>query len=167
MARFDDMLSALGGGAAIPGVMGVGPGRTWDASVAAHAPLLTGESVTFVALEDGTLVVTEDVPDGALTPVADQIEEMVPQPYRAAAARTDGDAWTAVAESVQIVELADVAADEVELTIVDGERTLTVGDEQTDRSLEALDALAAPHGSVAIHAERVDGDLFAVDVFPL
>ena len=68
---------------------------------------------------------------------------------------------------MQIVELADVAADEVELTIVDGERTLTVGDEQTDRSLEALDALAAPHGSVAIHAERVDGDLFAVDVFPL
>ena len=87
--------------------------------------------------------------------------------YRAAAARTDGDAWTAVAESVQIVELTGVAADEVELTVVDGERTLTIGDEQTDSRLEALDALAAGHESVAIHAERVDGDLFAVDVFPL
>ena len=167
MARFDDMLSALGASAAIPGVMGVGPGRTWDAVVAADAPLLTGGSVTFVALEDGTLIVNEDVPDGALGPIADTIEEMVGPPYRAAAARGEGDLWNAVAESVRIVELGDVASDEVELTVVDGERTLTFGDEQTDRALPALDALAAEHDAVAIHAERVDGNLFAVDVFPL
>ena len=167
MARFDDMLSALGAGAAIPGVMGVGPGRTWDSSVAAHAPDLTGESVTFVALEDGTLVVTEDVPDGSLTPVANTIEEMVAPPYRAAAARNEGDMWTAVAETVQIVELPGVAADEIELTVVGGERTLTLGDEQSDRVLAALDGLANEHADVALHAERVDGDLFAVDVFPL
>src|SRR5215510_1768553 len=100
MARFDDMLQSLGVGAAIPGVMGVGPGRTWDAVVAAHAPSLTGDTVTFVALEDGTLIVTDDVPDGALGPIADTIEEMVGPPYRAAAARGEGDSWTAVAESV-------------------------------------------------------------------
>jgi hypothetical protein len=167
MARFDDMLAALGAGAAIPGVMGVGPGRTWDAMVAAHAPALRGESVTFVALEDGTLVVNEDVPDGSLTPVADQIEEMVAPPYRAAAARNEGDMWTAVAEHVWIVELAGVGADEVELTVVGGERALTFGDERADDALPALDALADGQGDVAIHAERVDGDLFAVDVFPL
>ena len=166
MARFDDMLSALGASAAIPGVMGVGPGRTWDAVVAADAPLLTGGSVTFVALEDGTLVVNEDLPDGALGPIADTIEEMVGPPYRAAAARGEGDLWNAVAESVQIVEL-DVGSDEVELSVVDGERTLTLGDDQTDRALPALDALAAEHDAVAIRAERVDGNLFAVDVFPL
>ena len=90
--------------------MGVGPGRTWDAVVAAHAPALTGDSVTFVALEDGTLVVNEDVPDGSLAPVADALEQMVPPPYRAAAGRTDGDTWTAVAESVHIVELRGVEA---------------------------------------------------------
>ena len=166
MARFDDMLSALGASAAIPGVMGVGPGRTWDAVVAAHAPSLTGDTVTFVALEDGTLVVNEDVPDGALGPIADTIEEMVGPPYRAAAARGEGDLWNAVAESVQIVEL-DVGSDEIELSVVGGERTLTLGDEQSDRALPALDALAAEHDAVAIHAERVDGNLFAVDVFPL
>ena len=166
MARFDDVLSARGASAAIPGVMGVGPGRTWDAVVAAHAPALTGGSVTFVALEDGTLVVNEDLPDGALGPIADTIEEMVGPPYRAAAARGEGDLWNAVAESFQIVEL-DVASDEVELSVVDGERTLTLGDEQSDRALPALDALAAEHDAVAIHAERVDGDLFAVDVFHL
>jgi hypothetical protein len=161
------MLAALGAGAAIPGVMGVGPGRTWDAVVAAHAPLLVGDSVTFVALDDGTLVVNEDVPDGSLIPLADQIEEMVPPPYRAAAARNEGDTWSAVAESVQIAALAGIDVDEVELTLVGGERTLTLGDEVTARSLPALDALAEGRGDVVLRAERVDGDLFAVDVFPL
>jgi hypothetical protein len=167
VARYDDMLAALGAGAAIPGVMGVGPGRTWDAMVAAHAPLLTGDSVTFTALEDGTLVVNEDVPDGSLAPVADQIEEMVPPPYRAAAARNQGDMWTAVAESVQIVTLAGLDSGEVELTVVGDVRTLTIGDEVSASALPALDALADGQGDVAIHAERIDGDLFAVDVFPL
>ena len=129
--------------------MGVGPGRTWDAAIAAHAPALTGDSVTFTALEDGTLVVNEDVPEGSLSPVADALEEMVAPPYRAAAARNEGDMWTAVAESVKIVELTGIGADEVELTVVDGERTLTLGDEQTIRPLPALDALAEEHESVA------------------
>jgi hypothetical protein len=167
MPRFDDMLQSLGVGAAIPGVMGVGPGRTWDAVVATHAPTLTGNSVTFVALEDGTLIVTEDVADGSLTPVADQIEEMLAPPYRAAAARGEGDVWTAVAEKVRIVEIPDIPADELELTVVDGERTLTIGDEQDPRAIPALDELAEQESSVAIHAERVDGDTFIVDVFPL
>lgn len=167
MARYEDMLSALGAGAAIPGVTGVGPGRTWDAVVAAHAPSLTGTSVTFVALEDGTLVVTEDVPDGSLAPVADQIEEMVSPPYRAAAARNEGDMWTAVAESVQVVSLSGVEGEELELSVVGGERTLTVDGEGRDRAIPALDALTEGQGDVAIRAERVDGELFAVDVFPL
>ena len=167
MPRFDDMLQSLGVGAAIPGVMGVGPGRTWDAVVATHAPSLTGDSVTFVALEDGTLIVTEDVEDGSLTPVADQIEEMLAPPYRAAAARGEGDVWTAVAEKVRIVEIADIPADELELTVVDGERTLMIGDEPDPRAVPALDELAEEESSVAIHAERVDGDTFIVDVFPL
>jgi hypothetical protein len=167
MARMEEMLSALNAGATIPGVMGVGPGRTWDATAAAHAPELTGDSVTFTVLADGTLIVNEDVPDGALSPVADALEEMVAPPYRAATARNEGDMWTAVAESVRIVELPDIEPDEVDLTVVDGERTLTLGGEQTMLPLPPLDALAAEHESVALHAERVDGDLFAVDVFPL
>ncbi len=167
MARNEELLSALSTGAAIPGVMGVGPGRTWDAVIAAHAPALTGDSVTFTALDDGTLIVTEDIPDGSLSPVADAIEEMVPPPYRAATARNEGDMWTAVAESVQIVSLPGVHTDEIELTNVGGERTLTLGTEVTTDALPPLDELADAHGDVAIHAERVDGDLFAVDVYPL
>ena len=142
MARSDDMLSALQSSATIPGVMGVGPGRTWDATAAAHAPALTGDSVTFTVLEDGTLIVNEDVPDGSLSPVADALEEMVSPPYRAAAARNEGDMWTAVAESVRIVTLTGVDADEIELTSVGGERTMTVGSEVTASALPPLEALA-------------------------
>ena len=154
-------------GLGIAGVSGVPRGRTWDAVVSAHAPGLTGDSVTFTALEDGTLLVDQDVPDGSLGPIADAIEEMQVPPYRAAAARTDDDVWTAVAESVRVVELPGVEADEIDLTVVDGERTVTLGSQVTIRALPALDALAEEHDSVALHAERVDGDLFAVDVFPL
>ena len=96
MARFDDMLADLGASAAIPGVMGVGGGRTWDAVVATHAPALTGDRVTFVTLDDGTLIVNENIPDGALSPVADQLEEMVEPriaPPRRGARTTSGQQW--------------------------------------------------------------------------
>ncbi len=93
---------------------------------------------------------------------------MVGPPYRAAAARSEGDSWTAVAESVRIVELPGVGADEVELTVVDGVRTLTFGDDETDRAAPGPRCpRRASTMTSRIHAERVDGDAFAVDVFPL
>ena len=167
MARSDDLLAALAGQTPIAGVTGAGAGRTWDAVVSAHAPTLTGDAVTFTALEDRTLVVDQDVPDDSLAPIAEAVEQMVQPPYRAAAARSEGDIWTAVAESVRIVQLPGFDADLIDLTVVDGERTLTADGEVTIRPLPALDELAVEHDSVALHAERVDGDLYAVDVFPL
>jgi hypothetical protein len=176
MARSDELLAALtgsgdqpslDGGLGIAGLSGAARGRTWDAVVSAHAPDLTGDSVTFVALADGTLVVNEDIPDDSLAPVAEGIEEMLQPPYRAAAARSDKDVWTAVAESVSIAELPGVEGDSVDLSMVDGTRELTIDGEPTTRSVPALDELAEAHGDVALHAERVDAALFAVDVFPL
>jgi HSP20 family molecular chaperone IbpA len=81
--------------------------------------------------------------------------------------RHEGELWTAVAERVELVELPGVDEDEIELTVVDGERTLKLDGEPTIRPLPALDALAEEHGDVAVHAERVDGHLFAADVSPL
>ncbi|HKX48046.1 MAG TPA: hypothetical protein VJM06_05220 [Gaiellaceae bacterium] len=167
MARSDELLAALGGRTPIAGVTGVGTERTWDAVVSAHSPTLTGDAVTFTALEDGTLVVDQDVPADSLAPIAEALEDMVAPPYRAAAAKAEGDNWTAVAESVRIAQLPGVDADLIDLTVVDGERTLTADGEVSTRPLPALDDLAAEHDSVALHAERVDGDLYAVDVFPL
>jgi len=154
-------------GLGIPGVSGVPRGRSWDAAASAHAPDLTGETVTFVALQDGTLVVDDDVPDDSLAPVADAIEETLPPPYRAAAVRNEDDVWSAVAEAVVIVELPGIEGDVVDLSMVDGVRELTIDEEPTIRPIAALDVLTEEHGDVALHAERVDRDLFAVDVFPL
>jgi hypothetical protein len=154
-------------GLGLAGIHGVPRGRTWDAIVSASAPDLPGETATFVVLEDGTIVVDEDVPDGALEPLAVELDRSVRQPYRAAAMRHEGEVWTAVAESVEIVELPSVEEDTVELSVVGGERALKLDGEPTIRPLPALDALAEEHGDVALHAERVDGHLFAVDVYPL
>ena len=154
-------------GLGIPGISGVPRGRTWDVVASGHAPDLVGETVVFVVLPDGTVIVEDDLPDGALTPLAEAVEHTLQPPYRAAAIRHQEDVWAVVAERVEIVELAGLEGDAIELTLVDGERTLTIDDEPTIQPLPALDALVESRGDVAVHGERIDGDLFAVDVLSL
>ena len=154
-------------GLGIAGVSGVPRGRTWDAVASARCPDLTGESVTFVALADGTLIVDDDVPDDSLGPLADALEETLEPPYRGAALRNERDVWSVVAESVSIVEIPRLDGDALELSLVGGVRELSVEREATIMRIPALDELAARHGDVALRAERIDDDLFAVDVFPL
>jgi hypothetical protein len=155
-------------GLGIAGISGVARGRTWDAVASADCRGLLGlDQLTFVTFDDGTIVVDLDLPDDALAPLAEGLEETVDPPYRAAAIRVEGDLWTAVAERVKLVELPEVEEDVVDLSVVAGERELTVGEEQTTRQVPALDRLAEEHGDVSLHAERVDGDTFAVDVYPL
>jgi hypothetical protein len=154
-------------GLGLVGIHGVPRARAWDAAASARAPELVGETVTFVVLPDGTIVVDDDVPAGSLGPLADAVEETLPPPYRAAAIRHEDDLWTAVAEKVVIAEIPRLEGDTVDLTVVDGVRTLTVDGEKTIRPLPALDVLTETHRDVAARAERVDDDLFAVDVFPL
>ena len=75
-----------------PEIAGVttGPGgRTWDA-VAADCPDYPGEGVTFTVLDDGTIIVSTDLPDGSLAPLAEALEATVSPPYRAAAAGATG-----------------------------------------------------------------------------
>jgi hypothetical protein len=154
-------------GLGLVGIHGVPRARTWDAVASVHAPDLTGETVTFVALPDGTLVVEQDIPDDSLGPLADALEATIAPPYRAAAVRIRDDLWSAAAEAVVVVEIPRLEGDVVELTMVEGERELTIDGNRTIRPLPALDLLTELHGDVTMHAERVDGDLFAVDVFPL
>jgi hypothetical protein len=151
----------------IPGFSEAPRGRAWDAISSAHAPDLTGDTATFVALADGSLIVNEDVPDGSLTPLADAVETIIPAPYRAAAVRSEGEVWSIIAEKVAIAELPGVEGDVVDLSVVGGVRDLSVDGEPATQPVAPLDALAGEHGDVSLHAERVDGDLFAVDVFPL
>ena len=154
-------------GVGIPGVTGASRLPSWDAVASAHARDLPGDSVDFVALEDGTLVVSEDVPDGSLGGLADALEEQIAPPYRASAVRDEGDVWSVAARGITLVELPGVRGDVVDLTVMGGVRELSVDGGPASQGIPVLDSLAEEHGDVSVHAERVDEDTFAVDVFPL
>jgi len=133
------------------GIHGVARPRQWDAVVTAQTEL-EGERAAFVALPDGALVI-EDGPDD-VQPLADAVETELRPPYRAEAVRRDEGVWAVAARRIQVVEL-DHDGEEIELTIRDGERTLTVDGESGFGSIRELEALA--DGDAAIRARRIDG----------
>ena len=117
---------------------GVARPRQWDVITTVGVEL-PGSEVHFIALPDGTLVVDEDVPDGALVPLADALEASLRPPYRAEGVRREESLWAVAAKRIQVRELQDVDGDEVEL-VENGEVTL---------------------------GRRIDGDLFEVEVTTL
>jgi hypothetical protein len=109
------------------------------------------------------------LPDGALlgeeaqSPLADALE--IEPPYRAEAVRREGDLWAVAARRIDVVELAQqIDGDTVDLTVVDGERTLTI---DGLRSFGSVPELERRQRSYAVRAERLDGDLWEVRVSPL
>jgi hypothetical protein len=150
-------------------VHGIPREREWDAVASAQAPDLPGEEVEYVALEDGTLVVDEDVPDGALTPLADALEGRISAPYHGYAFWKQDDVWTVAAKRVQVVEVPeDVEGDEVELAVNDGARSIVVDGERSRENIPSLEAFAAQQfGSFVLHASRLDDTLWEVRVLPL
>ena len=146
-----------------------GKPRQWDAVGTAEAPDLPGEAVEFTALPDASLLVDEEVPDDALSPLADVVEQSVPPPYRARAVRSEGDLWAVAATAIQVVELMeDVPGDAVSLAVQAGERTLLVDERPAWESIPTLEKLgAAVQPDFALSAERLDGNLWAVEVNPL
>jgi hypothetical protein len=120
------------------GVHGVPRARKWDVVASARAELPVDE-VHFTALPDGTLIVEEDVPDGALTPLAEAIEVTLNPPYRAEAVKREDEVWAVAASRIRVREFPETEADELELV---------------------------EDGNVVI-GRRLDGDLFEVDVTSL
>ena len=103
------------------GVHGVPRPRKWHAVASAEAEL-SGDEVHFVALPDGTLLVDEDVPDGALAPLADALEETIPPPYRAQGVRQGQSVWAVAATRIDVRELPGHDGDELEL--VEGDEVI-------------------------------------------
>jgi hypothetical protein len=143
--------------------------RQWDAVATAEAPALSGDELVFSTLPDGSLLVDDAVQDGALSPLADALEQSIEPPYRAVAVRTEGTLWGVAANRIDVVEvLEDVAGDTVSLAVQDGERTLLVDDQPAWESIPTLEAFgAAVHQDFVLHAERLDGNLWSVKVNPL
>ena len=144
-----------------------GPGD-WPSIAAADAPALTGDEAHFVALADRTLIVDEDVPEGSLIPLADEIEETLQPPYRAVAVRKDDVLWAVAAQPVAILDVQAGEAALVEIAVVSGERTCTVDGEGSTERFPELERLGEERGDdFALRAERIEPRTWVVDVWPL
>jgi hypothetical protein len=151
-----------------PGIHGVPRARRWDAVAPATAPDLRGDVVHFAALPDGTLLVDEDEPAAALTPLADAVEATLRPPYRAEAARRDGDVWAVGARRIAVVSAPGLEGDEAELAVTGDERTLTIDGRARVARARALEELGEREGrSYVVRASRLDGDLWEAEATPL
>jgi hypothetical protein len=143
--------------------------REWDAVASAQAPDLPGEKLDYVALTDGTLVVDEDLPDGALAPLADALDGQISPPYHGYAFWQQDDVWTVAAKRIHVVEVPeDVPGDEIEMAVNDGSRTVVLDGEESRAEIPSLESFASQQfGSFVLHASRLDDTLWEVTVLPL
>ncbi|HMJ01146.1 MAG TPA: hypothetical protein VK488_15035 [Gaiellaceae bacterium] len=153
----------------VAGIHGIPRVREWDAVTSAEAPALPGDETDFVTLADGTIFTDDDLPDEALTPLADALEGLVEAPYHALALRQAADVWSVAAMRVTVVEVPeDIAGDKVELVVNEGERTTRLDDVETRADLPTLEQFASQQfGSFVLRATRLDDRLWEVTVLPL
>jgi hypothetical protein len=155
-------------GLGIAGITGIARRRRWLAVVTATAPEIPGGEVYFVTLADGSIVVDEDVPDGALAPLAEAVERSIPPPYQAEAARQEGDVWCVGADPVAIAILpATFEGDQIEQSSYGGQQTCAVDGAPHD-ILPELAQIGSQRGvDYAISAERLDETTWVVHSEPL
>jgi hypothetical protein len=153
----------------IAGIHGIPRAREWDAVLTAIAPDLPGDETDFVALPDGTLFTDEDLPAGALEPIAEAFDGLIDLPYHAVALRQDDDVWSAGAMRVAVVEVPEeVDGDQVDLVVKDGERKVLVDEAESRTEIPSLEGFAAQQfGSFVLRASRLDETLWEVTVLPL
>jgi hypothetical protein len=141
----------------------------WDAAVSVRAPGLAGDQVEFVTLPNGDVIVEKEKGDGDLSPMADAVEERVTPPYRAVAARQDGDLWGVGAKRIEVAQFEFPDADALELSENDGETELRVDGVPSDGAIPMeLQRLGERVGAnFCVEANRIDGDSWEVKVSAL
>jgi hypothetical protein len=141
--------------------------RRWDAVVAAEAPEVDAHELEFVTLPDGSIVIDDNQADADLTSFADAIERQVPRPYRVKAVRRDDGIW---ALAVRRIDVATFSAEgeEIDLSVHDGVRSLTVDGQPGFGRIRELEAIGEREGEgYVVRAIRLDGDLWEVSADPL
>jgi hypothetical protein len=145
------------------GIHGIPRAREWDTTLTADGPNIDANAVRWVALPDGTILV-EDGPDSSLDALATAVEEKLEPPYRARAARQVGDVWAVQATRLEVLALPDAPpGDTIDLARNGETTTLLVEGREVFGSVPTLEARGAREGEAfAVHAERLDGELFEV-----
>jgi hypothetical protein len=164
--RRDD---ALPGFAGTLDVLHGGRHRRWDAVVTAEAPGLPGDELEFVALPDGTLLIDDELPEGALAPLHEAVETELRPPYKASAVRREEGGWAVAANQIEVVEVPEaIDGDTVSLAVQGDERTLLIDERPGWGDVPTLESFAEErHRDFVLHAERLDGNLWSVKVNPL
>jgi hypothetical protein len=149
------------------GVHGVPRPREYDAVVSLEVEGVPGDEFSFVALEDGTLLLESD-DDIELDPFADALDGLLAPPYRATAVRKGESTWAVAANSIQTATIEDeVDGDTVELAYRQGESSLLVDGAESFGSLPAFEDLAEGLDAYVVRASRLDGTLWEFKVTPL
>ncbi|HEX3227300.1 MAG TPA: hypothetical protein VHQ89_14485 [Gaiellaceae bacterium] len=152
----------------LAGIHGRHRPREADVVVTADAPDIEGDTVQFVTLPDGSLVV-ENGGDSPLDPLASAVESELRPPYRARAVRQNESLWAIEATRLGVVSLPDApGGDVLDVTRTDEGTTTSVDGQRIFGTIPALEELGERQGrDFAVHAERLDGDLWEVRAAPL
>lgn len=155
--------------------LGVPIGRTrdssapeWDFAVTVTAPGLEGDRIEFTTLPSGDLIVSEQKGDADVSPLADAVEKELRPPYKALAARQDGDVWAVGAKRIEVEQIQFADGNSLELSRRDSWQELRVDGEARKARIPELERLGERVGSdYFVKAERIDGDLWEVRVTAL
>ena len=140
----------------------------WDVSVTATAPGLGGGRIEFTALPGGDLLIDEERGDADVSALADAVEQELAPPYRALAARQDGDLWAVLANRIEVERLDFPRAETLELSRRDSWQEFRVDGEPSMGRAPELERLGERVGSdFFVKAERLDGDFWEVRVSAL
>lgn len=150
------------------GIHGLQRPRAWDVTLTAEADGIDADEATFVALPDGSLLV-EDGPDDALGGLAEAVEQELRPPYRAHAVRRGETLWAVEARRLEVLELPGAPdGDTLDVTRAGDEVEVRVDGQRIFGSIPALEQRGEREGrDYAVHAERLDGDLWEVRAAPL
>ena len=151
--------------AGVPDGSRVSP-REWDATAVVRAPDLAGERVEFTTLPDGDVIVGEEAGDTDLSPLADAVERHIDPPYRAVAARQEGDLWAVGAKRIAAALIPFPAGEKLELSWNGSDAELRVDGEPSDAAIppELAERGEAAGACYFVEALRIDGDLWEVRV---
>jgi len=137
--------------------------READTVVTADAPDVEGDAVRFVSLPDGSLLV-EEGSDSSLDALAAAVEQELRPPYRARGVRRGESMWAVEASGIEVLALPDApGGDAIDLTRTADGTILAVDGQQIFGSIPALEERGEREGAdSAVHAERLDGDLWEI-----
>jgi hypothetical protein len=121
----------------------------WDVYTTAHAPQLVGDLVEFATLPSGDVIIDLEEGDADLSPLADAVEKHLRPPYRATGRREQDALWAVAARRIEVRALPPRDGDAFDVVVRNGQPDFF-----------GLD----PEGEYAVRAERLDGDLWEIQV---